>query len=119
MPSILVVEQESRSLEWIQEALSPEGWQVKGVGNPAEALQAAASEAPDLVILDTALPGVEGLAGTFGRAAGGPGVVALLAAGSTAFSGADEAVARPFTSEALRAAVQRVYSARRAAPPAP
>src|SRR5256885_11625794 len=44
MPSILVVEQESRYLDQIQDALAAEGYKVRVVGSQAAALQAAASQ---------------------------------------------------------------------------
>ncbi|HEV7517009.1 MAG TPA: hypothetical protein VGR07_11980, partial [Thermoanaerobaculia bacterium] len=72
MPSILVVEQESRYLDQIQDALAVDGYKVRVVSSQAAALQAAASEAPDLVIVSTALPGMEAVANSFSRSAGGP-----------------------------------------------
>src|SRR5262249_56576719 len=96
MPSILVVEQENRDLEQIEGALAAEGYKVRVVGSQAAALQAAASEAPDLVVVSTALPGTEALASSFSRSAGGPGVVALLAEDAMhAGTGGVEAHARP------------------------
>jgi serine/threonine protein kinase/CheY-like chemotaxis protein len=119
MPSILVIEQEGRSLEWIQAALAPEGWQVLGVRSPAEALQAAASEAPDLVLIDAAVAGAASVAGTFSRAGGGPGLVALTAAGAPAGFAADAVLGQPFSVDALLAAVHRLAADRRAAPLSP
>jgi TonB family protein len=122
MPSILVIEQESRYLDQIQDVLAAEGYKVRVVGSQAAALQAAASEAPDLVIVSTALPGMEAVASSFSRSSGGPGVVALLAE-NAADSGtggveADELLAKPFGSEELRQLVRRLLQTRRE-PPAP
>jgi TonB family protein len=123
MPSILVVEQENRYLEQIQETLAAEGCKVRTVGSQAAALQAAASEAPDLVVVSTALPGMEAVASSFSRSAGGPGVVALLAedAADAGTGGveADELLAKPFTSQDLRQVVRRLLSTRREPPPPP
>jgi TonB family protein len=117
MPSILVVEQEIRYLDQIQEALASEGYKVRVVDSQAAALQAAASEAPDLVLVNTSLPGMEALASSFSRSAGGPGVVALLAE-TAAQSGtggveADELLAKPFSTADLRALVRRLLATRR------
>jgi TonB family protein len=117
MPSILVVEQENRYLDQIQEALVSEGYKVRVVGSQAAALQEAASEAPDLVVVNTSLPGMEALASSFSRSAGGPGVVALLseAAAQSGTGGveADELLAKPFSTADLRALVRRLLTTRR------
>src|SRR5436305_10534887 len=124
MPSILVVEQEHRYIERINEALHAEGWRTRVVGSQAEALRAGASEAPDLVLVSADIPGVEAVASSFSRSAGGPGVVALLAenAAESGVGGieADELLAKPFTEQELRLVVRRALAARRGAgAPAP
>jgi TonB family protein len=126
MPSILVVEQERRYIERINDALGAEGWKTRVVGSQAEALRAGASEAPDLVLVSADIPGVEAVASSFSRSAGGPGVIALLAenAAQAGVGGieADELLAKPFTEQELRLVVRRALAARRAAaapPPQP
>ncbi len=125
MPSILVVEQERRYIERINDALGAEGWKTRVVGSQAEALRAGASEAPDLVLVSADIPGVEAVASSFSRSAGGPGVIALLAenAAQAGVGGieADELLAKPFTEQELRLVVRRALAARRAAaaPPPP
>src|SRR6478672_2561944 len=124
MPSILVVEQEDRYAERIRAALSVEGWKVRVVPSADQAIQAAASEAPDLVLVSAEVPAAATLAGAFSRNGGGPGVVGLLPEGA-AFPAPnfvpDDLLAKPFTDEALCAATRRGLELRRpgAAPETP
>ena len=121
MPSILVVEQEDRYVERIRAALTAEGWKVRVVPAADQAIQAAASEAPDLVMISAAVPAAATLAGAFSRSGGGPGAVGLLSEG-TAFPppgfAPDDLLAKPFTDEALRDAAKRALDSRRPAAPA-
>jgi TonB family protein len=117
MPSILVVEQEERYVERINGALSAEGWRVRVVPRADQAIQAAASEAPDLVLVSAEIPGAETLASSFSRSAGGPGVVGLLSETGTGAMEADDLLAKPFTDDQLRSAARRALGARRMTPP--
>ncbi len=117
MPSILVVEQEDRYVERINGALSAEGWRVRVVPRADQAIQAAASEAPDLVLVSAEIPGAETLASSFSRSAGGPGVVGLLSETGTGAMEADDLLAKPFTDEQLRSTARRALGARRPSPP--
>ena len=120
MSSILVLEQEPGTMERIQNALGVEGFRVRMVREPAQALQAAASEAPDLVIVNAAVAGVGALAGSFSRRAGGPGLVGLLpeSAADAGFP-ADEVLRSPFSDDDLRSVVRRALAARRGTAPSP
>ena len=117
MALILVIEREQRYIERIQAALSVEGYRLHFVGGRAEALQAAASEAPDLVIASAEAPGVEALAVSFARRSGGPGVVAMMPESlegvDAAAIEADEFLIKPFGDDDLRQAVRRSLAARR------
>lgn len=117
MALILVIEREQRYIERIEGALSVEGYRLHFVGGRAEALQAAASEAPDLVIASAEAPGVEALAISFARRAGGPGVVALMPESlegvDAAAIEADEFLVKPFSDQELQLAVRRALAARR------
>ena len=117
MPSILVVEQEERYVERINGALSAEGWRVRIVPRADQAIQAAASEAPDLVLVSAEIPGAETLASSFSRSAGGPGVVGMLSETGTGAMEADDLLAKPFTDEQLRSAARRALGSRRITPP--
>jgi TonB family protein len=126
MPSILVVEQEPRYVERINSALSAEGWRVRMVPGADQALQSASAEAPDLVLLSSAVPGAEAVAHFLSRSGGGPGVLALLPedgdrTGAEALR-ADDQIAKPFSDQELVLAARRALLARAqpapAAPPA-
>jgi DNA-binding response OmpR family regulator len=58
---LLVVEDEEAIAEAVRARLASEGYQVRVVHDGPEALRAAASERPDLVVLDLMLPGMDGL----------------------------------------------------------
>ncbi|HEV8237795.1 MAG TPA: TonB family protein [Thermoanaerobaculia bacterium] len=109
MSLILVIEQDGSYTERIQGALAAEGWNVQVVGDRAAAMRAAAAEAPDLVLVSTAAPGAAEMLRSFGRAQGGPGAMALTAAGQ-APPAADGSLAKPFTDEQLRVSVRRCLS---------
>jgi TonB family protein len=112
MSSILVVGQEQRSLEQIHQALSADGWRVRLVQGRVQALQAAASEAPDLVLVSAEVPGAEALAKSFSRGAGGPGVVLLMPErpGGGRSIQADGRLNRPFSDDDVLEVVRRVQA---------
>ena len=118
MSSILVLEPEPRAMERIQHALGAEGWRVRTVQDPSQILQAVASDAPDLVILDAGVAGAEAVTGALSRSAGGPGVLVLVPDGASGLAGADEVLARSADEPTLREAVRRAVVARRAPAPA-
>jgi DNA-binding NtrC family response regulator len=59
--TILVVEDDSMMLEFLQEALESRGYSVETASAAAEALELFKSKHPDLVITDIKMPGVSGL----------------------------------------------------------
>ncbi len=120
MPSILVVEQEPHYVERINAALSAEGWRVRVVPGVEQALQAAAAEAPDLVMADTDLPGFEVLVFSFSREAGGPGLLGLaLAEGGVGSDRADSRLTKPFTDQQVVLAARQALLAKRQPAAAP
>jgi two-component system nitrogen regulation response regulator NtrX len=58
---ILVVDDEQEVLKSILDILRDEGYRPRGVGDGQEALRAIQKAAPDLVILDIWMPGIDGL----------------------------------------------------------
>jgi DNA-binding response OmpR family regulator len=58
--TILVVEDEHAVARGIQYALQQEGYQVTVARSGEEGLDFATSQAPDLVVLDVRLPGMDG-----------------------------------------------------------
>lgn len=57
---ILLVEDEPKLNEFIRKGLEQQGYRVDAVSNGSEALELAAAEKYDLIILDIMLPGVSG-----------------------------------------------------------
>ncbi len=112
MSSILVVEPENRYSERIHAALGADGWTIRVVNEPGQALEAAAADRPSLVIVSAGMPGAEAVAATLSRRAGGPGVLGLLPASAIATGNqvipADVLLAEPFSDQDLRQAVQRL-----------
>lgn len=60
MTKILVVEDDPASLRLVSYALEAEGYEVVTAVNGVEGLRKAQQEAPDLVVLDVMLPGIDG-----------------------------------------------------------
>ena len=58
---VLIVEDEEDIRELVSHHLLKEGYQVAGVASGEEALSVAERQAPDLVLLDVMLPGIDGL----------------------------------------------------------
>ncbi len=60
-PRVLVVEDDARLAATLQRVLAAEGHDVEVAADGAEALRRARLRAPDLVVLDVMLPGVDGV----------------------------------------------------------
>jgi serine/threonine-protein kinase len=125
MALILLVEQEGRYIERIQDALTAEGWQVKVVNQWAAAVRMAAAEGPDLLVVSPEVPGAEGLLSSLSRRNGGPGTIVLVperdaARASTQLYGCDEIIIKPAVERDLKRAVRRMLASREPAqPPVP
>lgn len=59
--TVLVVEDEPAIAQAIVQRLSAEGWAVRAVGDGLAGVEAASRLAPDVVVLDVMLPGIDGL----------------------------------------------------------
>jgi len=124
---ILVVDDEKAILELLDYNLARDGYDVTCVATGEAALDAVRSEAPDLVLLDLMLPGIDGLevcrqlrgeAGT-GRIP----IVMLTAKGEEADIvaglelGADDYITKPFSPRVLLARIKAVLRRRASAAP--
>src|SRR3989304_2441620 len=75
---ILVIEDEDKILQFLQRGLTYEGYRVEMAADGAAGLALARAEAPDLVILDWMLPGMDGLEVCRRLRAGGPAPILML-----------------------------------------
>ena len=127
--TILVVEDEATIREVLRRYLEREGFRVTEARDGYETLDAVAEAAPDLIILDLMLPGIDGLTitrhlrqTTSGAKKDVP-IIMLTARGETSDRirgldlGADDYIAKPFSP---REVVSRIHAVlRRSAPAAP
>ena len=120
--SLLVAEDDRAVRESLGRALELEGYSVKAVGNGAEALDAAASSAPDVIVLDVSMPIVDGLTVCKVLRADGNRVPILMLTARTETrdrvagldAGADDYLPKPFELDELLARLRALL--RRAQP---
>ncbi len=119
---ILVVDDEEDILELVRYNLAKNGYKTVCVGTGEDALKAAKSESPDLIILDLMLPGVDGLEvckilKADSRTSAIP-IVMLTAKGEEADVvtglelGADDYITKPFSPRILLARLRAVLRRR-------
>ncbi len=116
--NILVVDDEEDIVELISYNLSKDGYKVQVVTTGEDALKAARAQAPDLVVLDLMLPGVDGLdvckLMKADKATKHVPVIMLTARGEEADVvtglelGADDYIVKPFSPRVLSARVKSV-----------
>jgi DNA-binding NtrC family response regulator len=120
-PRILVVDDE-KLIRWsVGERLQRDGYEVLSAESGEEALQLVAANAPDLMLLDVRLPGIDGLATLQRALALHPDVsVLMMSAHSTVDiaveamkHGAVDFLVKPFPFQSLDAAVERALAAAR------
>lgn len=125
--SILVVEDDEDILELVRFNLDKEGYDVRGVTSGEKALDAVRAKAPDLMVLDLMLPGMDGLE-VCRRLKSEPStkdipIVILSAKGEEADIvsglelGADDYVTKPFSPRVLIARIRAVLRRRAAEVP--
>lgn len=110
---LLIIEDELRAAEYLQQGLSEHGYAVDVAHNGIDGLHAAANGDHDLVILDVMLPGIDGLAVLSAlRTSKATPVLLLTAKGQTndkvrGFDlGADDYLVKPFQFPELLARVR-------------
>ena len=114
--TILIVEDEHAVARGIQYALQQEGYQVAVARSGEEGLDFATNQAPDLVVLDVRLPGIDGFEVLRRlRAAGSKAPVLVLTARDDEVDkviglelGADDYLTKPFSPRELVARVRAV-----------
>ena len=124
IPRVLVIDDEPNIRELVQVALRFHGCSVTLGATGEDALALAASEKPDLVVLDVMLPDIDGFEVCQRLRAGGNDVpvIFLTARDTTSDSvtgltlGGDDYITKPFSVDALVARIRAVL--RRAARPA-
>jgi two-component system OmpR family response regulator len=124
IPRVLVIDDEPNIRELVQVALKFHGCSVTLGATGKDALTLAASEKPDLIVLDILLPDIDGFEVCRRLRAGGDEVpvIFLTARDATSDSvtgltlGGDDYITKPFSVDALVARIRAVL--RRAARPA-
>jgi len=112
--AILVVDDDAPIRRMLDRTLSAEGYVVETAADGGEALAAVERSAPDLLVLDVAMPGVDGLAVSRRLRAKGLAVPVLLLTARDSVrdrvagldAGADDYLVKPFATEELLARVR-------------
>ncbi|MGP8050856.1 MAG: response regulator [Desulfobaccales bacterium] len=126
--TILAVEDDEDILELLKYNLGKEGYRVTAVTTGEEGLRLARAAAPDLILLDLMLPGVDGLEvcrslKMDAKTRQAP-IIMLTAKGEETDivtgleMGAEDYVTKPFSTKVLLARVRAVLRRRHTAPPA-
>jgi len=116
--SVMVVDDEQAMLEWLSILLEQHGYRVGCFSNGEKALQAAALEMPDIVVVDIKMPGIGGLEVLSRLRLIEPDIIGIV---MTAFSSVDSAIdairkgasdylIKPFEVDQLLVAIEKAMS---------
>jgi len=110
---ILVVDDDPEIVSFVKRGLAYEGYAIDTAADGTEALAIAREKAPDLVILDVMMPGMDGLEVARRLRGGGNVPILMLTAKGTVAdkvagleSGADDYLVKPFAFDELLARVR-------------
>jgi two-component system response regulator MprA len=114
MSTVLVVDDDAPILRMLQRTLEAEGYDVQTAADGGAALAAVERAVPDVLVLDVAMPGVDGLAVCRRLRGKGLAVPILLLTARDAVAdrvagldaGADDYLVKPFAAEELLARVR-------------
>jgi len=122
---VLVVDDDAPIRRMLERTLAAEGYEVSSAADGGQALAAAEAAAPDLVVLDVALPGLDGLAVCRRLRRKGLAAPILLLTARDAVAdrvsgldaGADDYLVKPFAPEELAARLRALRRRGRAVGP--
>jgi two-component system response regulator MprA len=117
MSTVLVVDDDAPILRMLQRTLAAEGYAVETAADGGSALAAVERSVPDVLVLDVAMPGVDGLAVCRRLRGKGLAVPILLLTARDAVAdrvagldaGADDYLVKPFAAEELLARVRALH----------
>ena len=85
MATVLVVEDNLLNLKLVRDVLGHAGYRVLAAGDAERGIELAREEAPDLILMDVQLPGIDGVE-ALGRLRGDPATAAIPVAALTALA---------------------------------
>lgn len=122
MPEILVVDDEANIRRMVGRLLETEGHRVREAAHGAAALAAVAEEEPDVVLLDLAMPEMDGLTALRSLREGRPDLPVVMMSGRATLADAVQAtklgafhfIEKPLNPEAVLLTVRGALELRRA-----